>query len=134
MTAIFQALPLMQGVVSLNPDAPGLRAWGGSAVGRQRLPNEAVGQAVLTFTGLQPGTDVVVLRAGTDDALLDLNETAGSSYAYTYSLFSAPTVVDIAFYKAGFVPHTSIRNFTLPSTNAVLPISQVADRNYRNPI
>lgn len=104
-----------------------------SAFGVARLPTDPVGQATLTFEGLQPGTDIVVLRAGTDEALLDLNEAPGSSYAYTYSLFSTPTVVDIAFYKAGFVPHTSIRNFTLPSSNAVLPIAQVADRNYRNP-
>ena len=103
------------------------------AVGVARLPTDPVGFATLTFTGLQPGTDIVVLRGGTDDVLLDLNEAPGISYAYTYSLFSTPTVVDIAFYKAGFVPHTSIRNFTLPSSNAVLPIAQVADRNYRNP-
>lgn len=102
-------------------------------VGVARLPTDPVGFSTLTFTGLQPGTDIVVLRSGTDEALLDVNEVPGSSYAYTYSLFSAPTVVDIAFYKAGFVPHTSIRNFTLPSSNAVLPIAQWTDRNYRNP-
>ena len=110
-----------------------LAAAAASSISRGRLPTDPVGTATLTFTGLQPGTDIVVLRAGTDEALLDLNETAGSSHAYTYSLFSTQTVVDIAFYKAGFVPHTSIRNFTLPSSNAVLPITQVPDRNYRNP-
>lgn len=103
------------------------------AVGVARLPSDPIGFSTLTFTGLQAGTDIVVLRAGTDEVLLDLNETPGSSYAFTYSLFSAPTVVDVAFYKSGFVPHTSIRGFTLPTGNAVLPIAQVPDRNYRNP-
>lgn len=97
------------------------------------LPTDAIGSATVTFTGLQPGSDVVILRAGTEEVLLDANEVSGSTYTYPYSRFSAPTVVDIAFYKAGFVPHTSIRNFTLPASDAVLPIAQVADRNYRNP-
>lgn len=97
------------------------------------LPTDAIGSSSVTFDGLQPGTDIVVLRAGTEEVLLDINEVAASSYTYAYPVYQAPTVVDIAFYKAGFVPHTSIRNFTLPSSNAVLPIAQVADRNYRNP-
>lgn len=84
-------------------------------------------QLTLTLSGLQVGTDIVVLLAGTDTIVTQVDQHTLSSYAYQHS--TPGTAVDIGFHKAGFVPQY-IRNYTLPSSDAALPISQVADRNY----
>ena len=103
-----------------------------NVAGFQRLPTDPVGSAVLTLTGLQPGSDIVVLLAGTETELLNVDAHAGVSYGWSSDRFVAPTTVDIGVFKTGFVPFY-IRGYTLASTDATLPIAQVADRNYRNP-
>jgi hypothetical protein len=80
----------------------------------------------LTLTGLQTGSDVVILQAGTTSILESADSVAGSSYGYTYSTLQD---VDIGIIKQGFVP-LYVRGYTLTSSNAVLPIAQTADRNY----
>jgi hypothetical protein len=55
-----------------------------------------------------------------------VDANAGTSYPYSFSTGGA---VDIGVLKAGYVP-LYVRNFTLPATDASLPISQTADRNY----
>lgn len=85
--------------------------------------------AALTLTGLQLGSDVVILQAGTETELVNVDANASSTYLYDYD---APTTVDIGVFKAGFVPFY-VRGYTLASTDATLPIAQVPDRNYRNP-
>lgn len=99
----------------------------------QRLPTDAIGEVTLTFSGLQPGSDIVVLLAGTSTELLNVDAHPGSSYGWLSERFVAPTLVDIGIFKVGFIPYTVVRNFSLPYTDAVLPINQVADRNYLNP-
>lgn len=84
-------------------------------------------QNTVTFSGLQIGTDIVVLLAGTSTVVTQVDQHTLSSYAYQYSV--PGVAIDIGFHKAGFVPQY-IRNYTLPSSDATLPISQVADRNY----
>lgn len=98
-----------------------------------RRPTDPIGSATLTLTGLQPGSDIVILRAGTEDELINVDAHPGTSYPFTFDLFVTPTVVDLAIYKAGCVPYTAVRNFELPISNAVLPVSQQLDRNYSNP-
>lgn len=98
----------------------------------QRLPTDPIGSAVLTLTGLQPGSDIVVLLAGTETELLNVDANPTGSYGWLSDRYVAPTTVDIGVFKAGFVPFY-VRGYTLASTNATLPIAQVADRNYRNP-
>ena len=80
----------------------------------------------LTLTGLQAGSDIVVLTAGTSTNLINVDANAGSSYIYTYATLGN---VDIGVFKVGYVPFY-IRNYALSSTNASLPVAQVADRNY----
>lgn len=80
----------------------------------------------VTFTGLQTGTDVVVLTAGTSTILAQADANAGSSYVYSY--FGAQTV-DIGFIKSGYVP-LYIRNLVVGTTNSSLPVAMTADRNF----
>lgn len=85
--------------------------------------------AALTLTGLQPGSDIVILQAGTETELVNVDANTATTYVYDYD---APTTVDIGVFKVGYVPFY-VRGYTLASTNATLPIAQVADRNYSNP-
>lgn len=87
--------------------------------------------APLSLTGLVPGSDVVVLAAGTETVVVDVdaNPTSVCSLAIDTGAFP---FIDVCIYKTGYVPLT-IRNLALPSTGATLPIAQVADRNYSNP-
>lgn len=85
--------------------------------------------AALTLTNLQLGSDIVILQAGTETELINVDANPATTFVYDYDV---PTTVDIGVFKAGFVPFY-VRGYTLASTNATLPIAQVADRNYRNP-
>lgn len=85
--------------------------------------------ATLTLTGLEPGSDIVILDAGTTTERVNVDANAGTSYAYNYT---ATGSVDIGVFKVGFVP-LYIRGFTLTTSDASLPIDQIPDRNYANP-
>jgi len=82
----------------------------------------------LTLTGIVSGSDIVILQAGTETVLSQVDQNIGSSLVYDYEITS---VVDIFVSKAGYVPFY-IRNYNLPPNNASLPIAQVIDRNYIN--
>jgi hypothetical protein len=91
----------------------------------QQIPHPLPAIA-LTLTGIISGSDVVVLQAGTETVLSQVDQNIGSSWIYDYEV---PTMIDIFVSKAGYVPFY-IRNYSLPSNNASLPIAQVIDRNY----
>lgn len=80
----------------------------------------------LSFTGLSTGSDVVILAAGTNTERASVDANATSTWSYVYSVQES---VDIGVFKAGYVPFY-IRNYSLGSTNASLPVAQVPDRNY----
>ena len=80
----------------------------------------------LTLTGLQTGSDIVVLAAGTVTQRINVDSNPTSSYSYVYQ---ASEAVDIGIIKIGYVP-LYIRNLTLSTTDSTLPIAQVADRNF----
>ena len=80
----------------------------------------------LTLNGLIANSDVVILTAGTDTVLGQVDQNPTSSWIYTYE---TPVSIDIFVSKAGYVPFY-IRNYSLQSSNASLPIAQTADRNY----
>jgi hypothetical protein len=86
-------------------------------------PLEGIG---LTLDGLVPGSDVVVLDAGTT-TVLDTGDSVGST-SYTYS-YLAPHTVDIAVYLQGFEPYY-LRGYLLSADPVTLPISQKLDRNF----
>jgi len=80
----------------------------------------------LSFIGLQVGTDVIILSAGTSTILYSKDSISGTTESYTYS---GAQSVDIGFIKQGYVP-LYIRNLALTTTDSSLPIAQVVDRNY----
>ena len=80
----------------------------------------------LTLTGLPLGCDIVVLSAGTSTIIEQKDSLASTSYGFTYE---TPQTVDIGIIKPGYVPFY-YRNLALGSTNATLPVTLVADRNY----
>jgi hypothetical protein len=82
----------------------------------------------LTLSGIVSGSDVVILQAGTETVLNQIDQNVGSTWIHTYE---TPTSVDIFVSKAGYVPFY-IRNYALQSSNASLPIAQTIDRNYIN--
>ena len=82
----------------------------------------------LTLTGLVSGSDVVILQAGTENVLGQVDKNATSSWVYTYEI---PVSIDIFVSKVGKVPFY-VRNYILQSNNATLPIAQTTDRNYIN--
>lgn len=82
----------------------------------------------LAFTGLQPGTDVVVRVAGTETVLFSVEDIGGTSAVYTY--YTSGVLVDVDFYKPGYMPYTNVRNYPLGSVSTSLPISQTPDSSY----
>ena len=83
-------------------------------------------QITLSLTGLLPGTDVVILQAGTSTIIDSVDEIVGTSYSYVYSTIQS---VDIGFLKAGYKPFY-IRNYMLDSVNSSIPVAQQVDRSY----
>ena len=84
--------------------------------------------ATLILTGLVSGSDVVILQPGTSTEYINVDSNAGTTFTYVYDS-DVVTSVDVAVYKAGYVPFF-VRNFTVTSAGASLPIAQVADRAY----
>lgn len=81
----------------------------------------------LTLTGLQAGSDVVILDAGTNTERLNVDANGGSTYVYTYATLGN---IDIGVFKSGYVPFY-IRNYALSTGDSSLPCAQVLDRNYQ---
>lgn len=80
----------------------------------------------LTLTGLVTGTDVTILEAGTETVLSNNEDVVGTSFDFIYE---TPQAVDIVFNKPGYFPE-AVRNFTLGSADASLPITQKPDQSY----
>ncbi len=80
----------------------------------------------VTFTGLQTDSDVVIYEAGTTNVLGSVDANAGTTWGYTYS---GAATIDVGVFKAGYVPFY-IRNLAITTTDASIPVAQVADRAY----
>lgn len=80
----------------------------------------------LSITGLQDGSDIVVLAAGTSTVLDSVDSYIGTTWDYVYE---TPETVDIAIYKQGYIPYF-IMGYVLGSSNASVPAAQVVDRAY----
>jgi hypothetical protein len=84
--------------------------------------------ATLTLTNLIPGSDIVILQPGTSVEYVNSDANPGTTFEYEYEADSV-SAVDIAVYKAGYVPFF-VRNFAVTASGASLPIAQVVDRAY----
>ena len=86
--------------------------------------------ATLTLTGIVDGSEVRIFAAGTETELFGIeNKLAGVDPAYSYTVAQP---VDIVVHNVDYI-YFRLNNFTLPSADSSLPVSQVFDRNYRNP-
>ena len=82
----------------------------------------------ITFTGLPTGTDLVVLEAGTNNVLYQVDAYPNTSIPYTYS---GADIVDVGFIKPGY-NLLYIRGLSLTTTDTLIPVSLTIDRNYIN--
>lgn len=80
----------------------------------------------LTFTGLQPDTDVVIYEAGTTNVLASVDANPSTSWVYEYS---GADVIDVGIFKAGYIPFF-IRTLNITTTDSSIPVAQVVDRAY----
>jgi hypothetical protein len=80
----------------------------------------------LSLTGLISGSDVIIYQAGTETVRQTSDAISGSSQTYIYS---ATENIDIGVFCQGYIP-LFIRNYSLTTSNATLPIAQVVDRAY----
>ena len=93
-------------------------------IGRQAVyPLDTI---TLTLNGLVPGSDIVILNAGTEIERVNVDSNNATFYNFVYETLGN---VDIKVYKRGYIPF-SIMNYALESDNSSLPIAQVVDRNF----
>ena len=92
-----------------------------SSTSRARLYSQAT-QYTLTFTGLQPGSDVRVLSAGTVTNLLNVDAVAGTTQAFTY-YYVPGTQIDVQVLKDGYKPFR-YQGYTLGAKNADFLVQQ----------
>ena len=86
--------------------------------------------ATLTLTGVVDGSEVRIYAHNTTTELYGLeSKAAGVDPAYSYT---SPQAVDIVVHNVDY-NYFRINNFSLAAADATLPVSQVFDRNYRNP-
>ena len=83
-------------------------------------------QYQLTISGFVSGSDVVLYQAGTTTVIQTFNAVAGTSTAYTYQTLQN---IDVGVFKAGYKVKY-VLNYALTASNATIPITQEADRNY----
>lgn len=105
---------------------------GGTATGVTYTGSSVTVQsaATLTLTGIIDGSEVRIYSAGTTTELYGIeSKEAGVDPAYSYT---SAQPVDIVVHNINY-NYWRINNYSLASSDSSLPISQVYDRNYRNP-
>ena len=83
----------------------------------------------VTYTGLQNNSEVRVYTAGTDTELDGIENVVGNQFAYT---LQAGTDVDVVIFHIQYDP-IHFDDFTVPTTDATIPVQQIFSRNYSNP-
>lgn len=111
------------GAVTINISGGGSTPTYRNGSGASTTVNNTIN---ITITGLVTGSDVTVLRHGTETVLYTVEDIAGTTAVYSYGTAEA---VDISVYKPGYMPAYQ-HNYTLPSSDGSLPITQVPDPSY----
>lgn len=87
----------------------------------------------LTLTGMVSGTEVTIVSASIE-LFHEENVSSSGSINYVYN-YEANKIVDILIFHVDYDPNlSSIFNYTLLSTDATIPIQQIDDRVYNNPV
>jgi hypothetical protein len=82
----------------------------------------------LTLTGIAPGSDVVILSAGTTTVLTSVDSLGSSSFSWAYDP-DVVTSVDVCLYMPGKIPF-AVRGLSLGVAGATVPVSQAIDPSY----
>jgi len=83
----------------------------------------------ITLTGLINGTEVRVYADGTTTELAGIEDVVGNQFVFSQP---ATDVVDIRIFKTDYEP-ADIMQFTMPASDASIPVQQRLDRNFSNP-
>lgn len=86
-------------------------------------------QYTLTLTGLQTGTKVAFLDAGTETLRTAVVAESGGSVSYTYPDTDVSDSIDIAILAPGYL-YQRITSYTLTAAAASVPVTQVVDYGY----
>ena len=94
------------------------------------LPVAFESAATLTLKNVKDGSEVRIYKAGTTEQLYGLeSKSTGVDPAYSYT---NPQSVDIVVHSLNY-QYYRLNSYSLPSVDTDLPISQITDRNYKNP-
>ena len=108
--------------ISGNGTAAGLTYTG--------LPVGFEASATLTLKNVKDGSEVRIYKTGTTEQLYGLESKdtgVDPSYSYTTS-----QNVDIVIHSLPY-QYYRLNNYSLPTADTDLPVSQITDRNYKNP-
>jgi len=87
--------------------------------------------ATLTLTNVKDHSEVRIYAAGTQTELYGIEDKEeGVDPAYSYT---SAQDVDIVVHNVEGYQYWRLANYTLPSSDSTLPVSQIPERNYRNP-
>lgn len=86
----------------------------------------------LTFTGLISATEVRIYAAGTQNELAFVEDST-TTFSYPYVWSGSDILVDIVLFNLRYQP-IYYYNYSLTSENATIPVQQIFDRNYLNPV
>lgn len=89
----------------------------------------------VTLTGMKDNTEVRVYEAGTTTEIAGIEDATDGTTDDRYWSFSAGggTLVDIRVFNVNWISQ-NILNYTIPSSTTSLPVTQVTDRVYSNPV
>ncbi len=119
------------GLVTLNITGGGGTPTYRNGAGATTTVNNNV---TVTLTGLRDLTEIRVYTSGTTTEVAGIEDaTAGSADARMFAFaLAGGSVVDIRIHNKTYEA-LSILTYTIPTSDASLPISQRFDRNYSNP-
>jgi hypothetical protein len=83
-----------------------------------------------TLTGLQNDTEVTVYDAGDGTLIAEVEDVVGNEFAFSDA---ASNVVHIFIHKEDYY-RADLRDFVIPGGPTDVPIQQVFDPNYQNPV
>ena len=120
------------GLVTINVGSPGDTPTYRNGTGASTVVNNNV---TVTLTGLKDNTEVRVYNAGTQSELAGIESATGGGIddrEFAFSLGAALSV-DIVVHNVDY-EYLRLDAFTIPGSNSSVPIQQVFDRNYNNPV
>tara|TARA_R110000772_G_scaffold20466_2_gene56804 strand:+ start:94192 stop:96273 length:2082 start_codon:yes stop_codon:yes gene_type:complete len=120
------------GLVTINVGSPGDTPTIRNGASASTVVNNNI---TVTLIGLKDNTEVRVYNAGTQSELAGIESATGGGIddrEFAFSLGAALSV-DIVVHNVDY-EYLRLDAFTIPGSNSSVPIQQVFDRNYNNPV